>query len=424
MQDLCAMPIQDSVDHARKIFLQQRLLVFAFVNLLLVALLGVLLRSFPFLSGFPFSYQNILHGHSHFAFTGWVMLVLFALLMKYFPQIRGKISYHHWRNIAVLILVSAYGMLVAFPLQGYKAVSIAFSTVAILATVYLTIVVAKTLSGFEKTTSHYFVKWALFYATLSSVGPFALGPLMAMGKSGSLFYFDAIYFYLHFQYNGFFTFMVLALLYRTLEQQGAAINGKNVFLLLHVALVPAYALSMLWHQPSILFNWVGGVAALLQLTGVFYLLKDVWRSKYPKSFLLQLSLAALVVKCLLQVFSAFPLMAHLAYEQRNLVIAYLHLVLLGFVSVFVFDAVLQQGKKVGLGISVFLFSFFSTEGLLVLQAFGAIVSFRIPFYPEILLACSAFFPVGAALLLWHLYVQNSGVGKKSGLQKTTKAVIE
>lgn len=418
------MPNQDSVDNARKIRLQQRLLVLAFANLLVVTLLGVLLRTFPFLPGFPLAYKNILHGHSHFAFTGWVMLVLFALLMKGFPYIRETISFRHWRNLAGLILLSAYGMLVAFPVQGYKAVSIAFSTVAIVATVYLTVVITKALSCLEKTTSHRFLKWGLMYATLSSVGPFALGPLMAMGKSGSPLYFDAIYFYLHFQYNGFFTFMVLALLYRKLEHQDAAKYGQRVFLLLNVALLPAYALSVLWHQPSVLLNIAGGGAALLQLAGIFYLLKDVCSTRFPKSFLLQLSLAALVVKSLLQVFSAFPQMAQLAYEQRNLVIAYLHLVLLGFVTVFVFDAVLQRGKKMQVGIFVFLFSFFSTESLLVLQALGAVLSFRIPFYAEILLACSVLFPVGVALLLRSLSVQNSGVGKKPVLQAFTKTALE
>ncbi|NTS42077.1 hypothetical protein HRG84_14305 [Flavisolibacter sp. BT320] len=401
------MPLQNSVDEAKKTRLQQQLLVLSFVNLLMVALLGVLMRAFPFLQNFPLNYKNILHGHSHFAFTGWVMLVLFVLLLKNFPALREKVADRHWRNIAILIVVSAFGMLVAFPLQGYKAVSISFSTLAIAATVYLAIVVTRALSACERTTSHRFVKWGLWYAAFSSLGPFALGPLMAMGKSGSTLYFDAIYFYLHFQYNGFFTFMVLALLYRKLEQKGFARHGKLVFFLLHTALLPAYALSVLWHQPPALFYWVGGAAAVLQLAGVFYLLKDIQKGRGATSFLLQLSLAALVIKSLLQVASAFPTVAQLAYEQRNFVIAYLHLVLLGFVTLFVFDAVLLRSKCTRWGLIFFLFSFFSTESLLVLQAAGGIFSFRIPFYPEIILGCSLFFPVGVAFLVKSFLVKQA-----------------
>ena len=407
------MPLQNKVDEAKKTRLQQQLLVLSFANLLLVALLGVLMRAFPFLQNFPLNYKNILHGHSHFAFTGWVMLVLFVLLLKNFPALREKVADRHWRNIAILIVVSAFGMLVAFPLQGYKAVSISFSTLAIAATVYLAIVVTIALSACERTTSHRFVKWGLWYAMFSSLGPFALGPLMAMGKSGSTLYFDAIYFYLHFQYNGFFTFMVLALLYRKLEQQGAARYGNLVFLLLHASLLPAYALSVLWHQPPKLYYWVGGVAALLQLAGVFYLLKDVQKGRGAKSFLLRLSLAALVVKSLLQVGSAFPAVAEMASEQRNFVIAYLHLVLLGFVTVFVFDTVLLRSKCTRWGLIFFLFSFFSTESLLVLQAAAGIFSFRIPFYPEIILGCSLFFPVGVAFLVKSFLVKQASATNPS-----------
>ncbi|MBB1282972.1 hypothetical protein HRH25_01210 [Flavisolibacter sp. BT320] len=391
--------------------MQRRLLLLSFVNLLVVALLGVLLRAFPLLSSFPFTYKNILHGHSHFAFTGWVMLVLFVLLMKCFPGIGEKIPYRHWRNTAALILLSAYGMLIAFPLQGYKAVSISFSTVAIVATVYLTVVVAKVVSTLPTTTSYRFITWGLFYACLSSLGPFALGPLMAMGKSGSPLYFDAIYFYLHFQYNGFFTFFVLALLYRMLEKRGKTVYGNKVFFLLNTALVPAYALSILWHQPSVLFNWLGGAAALLQLAAVFYLLKDVVRAGLNKSFLLYLSLSALVLKSLLQVFSAFPAVAQLAYEQRNLVIAYLHLVLLGFVTLFVFASVLPDRRSSKQGLGFFLFSFFTTETLLVLQAAGAVFSFRIPFYTECLIAFSVFFPLGIIFILRSLLAKKPFSGR-------------
>lgn len=401
------MPSSASIEIESKARLQQRLLLLSFINLLVVALLGVLVRTFPFLTSFPFTYKNVLHGHSHFAFTGWVMLVLVLLLMKTFPGIREKIAYRHWRNLTALILLSAYGMLIAFPLQGYKAVSISFSTLAIVATGYLTVVVTRALAKLPQTTSHKFVKWGLFYACLSSLGPFALGPLMAMGKSGSPLYFDAIYFYLHFQYNGFFTFLVLAFLYRMMELKGKATHGKKVFFLLHLALVPSYELSILWHQPPVLFNWIGGVAATIQLAAVFYLLKDFARAELKNSLLLYLSLSAFVVKNLLQVFSAFSVVAQLAYGQRNLVIAYLHLVLLGFITVFVFSLVLPKNKSTMAGRGLFLFSFFTTESLLVLQAGGALFLFRIPLYTEMLLFCSLFFPVGIAFLLRGLMGQKA-----------------
>jgi hypothetical protein len=379
--------------------LQRTLLGFAFMNLFLVSVIGLLLRSFPFLSSFPLEYKNILHGHSHFAFGGWVMPALLALFLRSFPEISEKVSYAHWRNISVLLLVSAYGMLLSFPVQGYKAVSITFSTLSIAAGYYITLVTWKAMQSMVLKTSHRFIKWGLIYFAISAIGPFATGPLIAMGKQGSPLYFDAIYFYLHFQYNGFFSFFVLALLYKLLEQKGNAGNGQKVFLWFNSACIPTYALSLLWNQPPALVTVLGGTGAFMQLTGFVFLLKDIRGAKWKKTwmnYLLLISLIAFSVKIILQFFSALPAVALLAYHQRNFVIAYLHLVLLGFISVFVFAQVFAAMKNDGLfkrGILFFFFSFISTELLLVANAF----SLDIPYYSQLLFVFTCFFPVG---FLW------------------------
>lgn len=388
--------------------LQATLVRFSFFNLLLVSLIGLLMRSFSFFNSFPLEYKNVLHGHSHFAFGGWVMPVLLVLFLKSFPEVAEKVSFRHWRNIVVLMLASAYGMLLSFPVEGYKAVSITFSTLSIASGYYMAVVIWKALKGMELKTSHRFVQWALIYFVISAVGPFATGPLIAMGKQGSSLYFDAIYFYLHFQYNGFFTFLVLAVLYKMLETKRPSTHGKKVFLFFNSACLPTYALSLLWNGPSLVFNIIGGIGAFLQLVGLVYFLKDLKAMPWEKnwiSYLLLLSLAAFVIKILLQLFSAFPAIASLAYRQRNFVIAYLHLVLLGFVSAFVFAQVfesIQNVKAVKRGLYFFIFSFITTELLLVLNAF----SLDIPYYTQLLVLFTVFFPLG---ILW----MNVGLRKSS-----------
>ena len=108
-------------------------------------------------------------------------------------------------------------MLIAFPLQGYEAVSICFSTLSIIAGYYLAIIVWKAIGRLPHSMPLQFLKWGLFYFVLSSLGPFATGPLIAMGKTGSALYYDVIYFYLHFQYNGWFVFAILSLFYQYME---------------------------------------------------------------------------------------------------------------------------------------------------------------------------------------------------------------
>src|SRR5687768_4538604 len=88
-----------AANEAREL-LARRLVQFAFFNLFIVACLGVLLRAMPLVDLVPFEYKNLLHGHSHFAFGGWVMPVLLALLLYYFPDIGERVPYKHWRNIS------------------------------------------------------------------------------------------------------------------------------------------------------------------------------------------------------------------------------------------------------------------------------------------------------------------------------------
>src|SRR5215213_6092287 len=268
----------------KKQALQQPLLKFSLFNLALVAVLGLILRSYPFIS-IPFNYGNLLHGHSHFAFGGWVMPVLVWMIMFYFPELSREVAFYHWRNIIFLILFSAYGMLLSFPLQGYGAVSIFFSTISVFAGFYLAFIVWQTTKGKQQSISTKFLRAAVFYLVLSSIGPFATGPIIAMGKGGTPLYFNAIYFYLHFQYNGWFSFVILAVLTRIMEQTSGLAHGEKIFRLFNFACVPAFFLSMLWDHPGLVFYVVGGLAAIFQLVALFFLLRDFRRLKESNSFL-------------------------------------------------------------------------------------------------------------------------------------------
>ncbi|MGZ3915126.1 MAG: hypothetical protein ACXVBN_00525 [Flavisolibacter sp.] len=404
--------------------LQVSLLRFSFFNLLLVALIGLLMRSYSFISNLPLAYGNILHGHSHFAFGGWVMPVLLSLFLKQFPELVEKTAYHHWRNIALMMLTAAYGMLLSFPLEGYKGISISFSTLSVASGFYWALVVWKAMKGMRLDTSHRFIKWGLVYFVLSAAGPFATGPLIAMGKQGTPLYFDAIYFYQHFQYNGFFSFLVLAFLYKGMEQKGPVHYGTRVFRLFNLSCFPALALSLLWNSPGLIFNFLGGLAALLQLAGTWYGWKE-WRGRSRKEFALgfviNASLVAFLAKMILQFFSAFPGIAALAFHQRNFIIAYLHLVLLGFISGFIFFQVLypfRNERGIRPGLALFYLSLISTELLLVANA----LSLSIPYDTQWLAGLTFFFPAGIAWMISGMTrgLQKQGAGAGSP-RKTTGA---
>lgn len=380
----------------------------AFFNFFLVAVLGVVLRAYPlFPITFP-SYKNLLHAHSHFAFGGWVMPVLFVLILKYFPEMANRIAYCHLRNIAALLLMSAYGMLISFPFQGYAAISIGFSTLSIFAGFYMAITFWNVLAKVTNKTSVLFLKAGLAFLVLSSIGPFSTGPLIAMGKTGTPLYYNAIYFYLHFQYNGWFTFAILAILYKMMEKRNRDLNGRIAYYLFTISCVPAYFLSTLWSHPPLIFYILAAIAAIVQVIAVYLLAKDLVRLPWRKDFidgLIKTAIFFFVLKNIMQLVSAIPAIANLAYMYRNFIIAYLHMVLLGFVSAFALAAILEGNRLyvsrlMKQGTIFFIVSFLSTEILLVLNAMGVHLELEGLFYPQLLLLFSLFFPVGI-FFIWY-----------------------
>ena len=96
----------------------QRWLKICLFNLLLVATIGVILR-YKIAFSLPFIDQkHLLHGHSHFAFAGWITQALMVLLVAYLAKKKGENTFKKYRFILNANLVTAYAMLIAFPIEG------------------------------------------------------------------------------------------------------------------------------------------------------------------------------------------------------------------------------------------------------------------------------------------------------------------
>ncbi|WP_276498986.1 hypothetical protein [Pontibacter litorisediminis] len=394
-------------------------LLSALLSLLVIALLGLLLRWMFVAPVAGLNYKHLLHAHSHTALLGWLYPALFiALLHAYLPpEVRDRKVYfwQFWLAQAAVL-----GMLLSFPVQGYGAVSISFSTAHILLSYWFILrflkdARAQEVSQGKHSLSFRFVKGALFFLGLSSLGPWAMGPIMATGHSGSELYYNAIYFYLHFLYNGWFAFAVLGLLFWLLEKYSIRFNRKYgllFFRMMFWACLPAYLLSVLWVKPDTVVYLVSGAAALAQVLALALLIWLLWPvrrqvlalfSGWGRSILV-LAALAFILKTLMQFSTAFPYMADLAYQLRFFIIGYLHLVLIGFVSFFIL-AWLAQQEWVRLelrlsrwGLGLFILAFTGTEallfgqGLLLWLGLGAI-----PNYNGLLFGVSVLLPVGILL---------------------------
>ncbi len=390
-----------------------RWLKIALVNLLIVAGLGVILR-YKILYPLPFIDQkHLLHGHSHFAFAGWITQGIMTLLVAYLAKQTGASIYKKYRWLLFANLFTAYGMLIAFPIQGYGLYSIIFSTASVFVSYVFAVFYWRDLNRLnKKCPSHLGFKAAVLFNAVSSVGVFGLASMMITKTVHQNWYLAAEYFYLHFQYNGWFFFSCLGLFTAFISRFALpAASLKKIFWLFAFAAVPAYFLSTLWMPLPIWVYILVVIAAFAQLAGwiwLVYILRSTWQQlknnfSATAKYILAFSAVALSAKLLLQLGSTLPSLSNLAFGFRPIVIGYLHLVLLGFITLFLVGFMFAEkhiylNRMAITGAYMFSGAVIVNEILLMVQGTAAISYTPIPFINEMLLAAALLLFTGAILL--------------------------
>ncbi|HNF72304.1 MAG TPA: hypothetical protein PLP34_07820, partial [Chitinophagaceae bacterium] len=317
---------------------------FSMLNLCIVAFLGCILR-YKIVFSLPFLDQkHILHAHSHFAFSGWITMTLMSLLVDYLHQNGQPHAFSKYKSLLIGNALAAYGMLLSFPFQGYGLFSIAFSTLSIVVSYFFMVIFWRDLQRIRRKDSiHFWFKAALVFQSVSSLGAFTLAFLMANHINHQNWYLSAVYFFLHFQYNGWFFFACMGLFLSYLRNLGIPISEtRNIFLLFVLAAIPAYYLSALWMPMYRAVYILVVLSAAAQVIAFFLLVQFLFRFRKTLSIkknktgyiLMILSCTALCIKLLLQLGSTHPALSQLAFGFRPIVIAYLHLVLLGVITLF------------------------------------------------------------------------------------------
>ena len=351
------------------------------INLCFVALLGGLLRSKILFSIPSIDYHNFLSAHSHLAFSGWVGLAIITLLIYETlpPPFFEKRLYQY---ILWSIEISSLGMAVSFPFKGYALFSILFSTLFIFTTYVFGWVFFKDLrKGGLKGPVRWLSVASITSLMLSSVGPFGLAYIMISKSGNSLLYRDAIYTFLHLQYNGFFTLGIFALFFNHVQKRGIQLSKAVAPFcgLLIASVIPSLFLSLLWHNLS-LFYVLAVIGCLLILLSLIFFMR-VFPSVLPaltfqhplaKTFWLA-SFISFALKMLLTVGTIYPPLGNAVYGARPVIIGFLHLVFLGFVSFFILSRVMEEGifdnskKPVIYPFYIFGLGVFANEVLLMLQ---------------------------------------------------------
>ena len=382
--------------------------------LIIITLLGILLRWKMIAPVWPeLHFMNLVHAHSHVAFLGWVYFIINIVIIRHcFPpnslNQRSMIVYYYLLHISVI------GMLITFSYQGYGAFSIAFSTLHAFLSFYFAYKFFSYRSKNWPWFARSFYQAAIWFNLLSSLGPFgvALNQMIGSGDNdlSNLF----VYYYLHLQYNGWFTFIILGLCYSLAYPADAkpSSSARRLFYALTFSVIPSYLSSSLWFFDHPLGALIGMAASLFQFAAIaiflIHVAKPLWikQQKGALRWLLGLSFASLGVKSLFELIGAWPTLAHAVFDSRQVIIAYLHLTLLGFVTSFLIYYIVGEHTKHRLSLASPLYCLGVSAMIALLFLAGLYQWLKIPLTQNIwigLLATSLLIGGAVLKLFWDIH---------------------
>ena len=359
-------------------------------NFFVVSVVGVMMRYNMAFSLPGFNHKFMQESHSHFAFYGWVSAGIFLFVTKYLSENYPKINLKKYQYLMISNQIGSYGMLFTFLYGGYFWLSIVFSSIALFTGfAYFIFLLIDTKSN--KNPEIMWLKSGAFFATFSAIGIFGLAYFSSKKEEFDVLFRASTYFYLHYQYNGFFIFSCIGLLLISLIKLRIEIEeklNKTIFYLLFFGCFLGYGLSILWIEMNPIFYGFFILISIVQLFGAILFLNwirktDLFNNQnFIQKLLISVFGFAFILKFLLQGLSAIPALGVFAFININIVIAYLHLVLLMGISLFLIWKILQLveiefNKLLKFSILLLVFGIVCNEIVLALSGIFSI--FYIPF---------------------------------------------
>ncbi|WP_202927870.1 hypothetical protein [Cyclobacterium roseum] len=379
------------------------------LNFLIAAVFGGLLRAAFVWEINWMDYRNLLHGHSHVALLGWLYLGFFLLIYRQLiPAEKSRKAIY-----AILFWITqctVLGMAVAFPIQGYAGFSIFFATLHIFSSYLMVFQVWKDHDRSNPQVT-LLLKTALVFLVLSTMGIWALAAIMVTGGKAGLLYQIAIQFYLHFQFNGWLLFILLALLVKHLQNvTWLTDHFRFVYRILLSSQILTFSLVIFWAYQSFwayLVHGIGAVAQFLVGVAIIYHIINIGGSlSRQKSIWPFAKLAVIVVgiRVLFEFLLVFPDLAEMAVVLRPIIVGFIHLNMLGLFSAYLLFA-LYQGEKVERrntclkgSVLFFYLGFIGSELYLFLQGFFYWQEWgRLPWFYEGLFITSCFLLIGIVI---------------------------
>lgn len=395
-----------------KINSQRSWIICCLLNFVVAASMGLLMR---FIYLFPLkgiNYIYLLHAHSHVAMLGWAYLMMYVLIVHFFIP-KEKSDKPIYNQLFWTTEFAVIGMMISFPIQGYALFSIVFSTLHILLSYVFCWLVWRDCPK-NKNAPEKLLIASILFLILSTFGVWCLGPALNMLGKQSAFYQIAIQFFLHFQFNGWFLFAVLALFIKQFKNEIELRKFRIFIVLLVLGTIFTLAFPISWFLKNQIFERLNTFGVLLELISFvsFYqmlrpqinqfiaTLDSVTRRVYA------LALGSLFLKIMIQLIVLFPNLAEVSHQIRNWVIGFIHLTTLGIITGFLFGILLhnnllpRKAYLLKIGIKYFFFGYCITEILLFLQGIFYFLGKGLLFgYYEAIFGASIFLVAGLLLIL-------------------------
>ncbi|MBI3141622.1 MAG: hypothetical protein HYZ16_02220 [Bacteroidetes bacterium] len=396
-----------------------RVWVFAALALFVAAaILGLLMRSYP-LFDIAWPYRHLIHAHSHTALLGFGFTAAAGLLARQFLDNYLKGNSLKW--ILAINVLASVGMFIAFSVQGYGAVSIAFSTLHLVAAYWFCAFFLLKAKKNGQALGYSIAKSAVLWQFVSTVGIWTLAPVsVRLGQSHWL-YEGSIQFFLYFQFNGWLGMAAMALLVSCLPRSSSRFWSVG---LLNIGMPFGYFLNLYWVFGR---GWMLAVYALgmsLQLVGMVWLLRGpkagivyVGDHGWAYRLLLLGALFSLAMRALFQLLASMPWIAQAVGQGRNLVIGHIHLSMIGgvgmaLVAVALAQGMLRPGRAMAWGSALLIVGFVITEAVLFGQTWfiKAGVGFQ-KGMDLMLFAASMLFPLGIGGLAYSAWPHRGPKGR-------------
>ena len=316
----------------------------AFLYFIITILLGLSLRV-SYIADVFFNIRHVTHSHSHIGLLGWIYTILSSLICQYFLRETDRKPYF------ILFLCTQFcilGMLFSFPFGGYFLYSIIFSSLFIICTYWFSIFFLKRSKKYnfirfsisksvdtehDKPLSLKFVHWGIYFLILSSIGIWLLPVAIVKAGKGSDWYNSALYFFLHFQYNGWFLAVLFGLLVGEIEHK-SLLNSKRLKGALYnfvIGTIGSVTLSWVGFFNEPILYIIGNISGFLLLASIFELYRAYMQLEKP-AFLMQMFLLLCMLKTIFIFLGSFPWIAEVVLPNREFVISYLHFTFLGVIG--------------------------------------------------------------------------------------------